>query len=82
MLTLAFRLSSSDSREVRVVVFNLLGQPVAQVLRPTRLKPGRYTLVWHGTDWRGKPVAEGRYVVEYRTGDDHVLAVVPWPQKR
>lgn len=78
MVTLGFTLSSKDPREVRVVVFNLLGQPLALPLRPTRLNPGRYTIIWDGRNWRGEPVRAGPYLVEYRAGESHAVGIIAW----
>ncbi|MGH7494602.1 MAG: S8 family serine peptidase [bacterium] len=46
--------------QVRVRVFNLLGQQVRELLNATR-PAGRYTVAWNGRDDRGGLVASGVY---------------------
>ena len=82
MVTLAFVLSSDGPCHVAVTAFTALGRPVAQPLRPTLLTRGRYALVWHGTDGRGEPVSEGRYIVEYRADENRAIRAVAWPMDR
>lgn len=43
---------------------------ITTVSSATRM-PGRYSLVWNGRDDRGRPVAQGTYVVNLETAREH-----------
>jgi len=50
----------------RVVVYNVLGQPV-QTLWSGPITPGLHHLVWNGLDTNGRGVASGVYIIRART---------------
>jgi hypothetical protein len=51
---------------VRVAVFNILGQPVATLLAG-RVEAGMHRVVWNGLDTQGRSVASGVYFVQMQT---------------
>jgi subtilisin family serine protease len=59
--------SLERAREVRLEVFNVLGQHVKTVASG-RYTPGRHTVIWDGTDESGHAVASGVYLSRL-TGD-------------
>ena len=66
-LTVSF--ASAKMAEVRLEIFNLMGQKVATVAH-TRMAPGQHDLVWEGTNDIGKPVVEGYYLYRLQVGDE------------
>lgn len=54
--------------EVKLVVYNVLGQAVKTLLQGTRAA-GDYTIIWDGTDQSGKPVPSGIYFYQFSCGD-------------
>ena len=61
--------SISKTAQVRVEVFDLLGQSV-RLLESARQQPGNYTVVWDGRDRAGRMQASGMYL--YRLHVDGV----------
>jgi aminopeptidase N len=57
---------TTQTGQVRVQVFNLLGQLV-KTLVDSREAPGYHVARWDGTDETGKPVASGVYFAELKT---------------
>jgi len=60
--------SLPERSQVRIEVFNLLGQKV-QTLVDTEMSAGSYTVSWDGTDGSGKPVATGVYLYRFQAGE-------------
>ena len=60
--------SLPQSVQVRVEVFNMLGQSVRTLLDSERLA-GRHTVAWDGTSDQGTPVASGVYIYRINAGD-------------
>ena len=54
--------------EVRIDIYNLLGQRVHRLLDERRA-PGLHKVSWTGTDDRGSPVSSGVYFYRLTTGD-------------
>ena len=54
--------------EVRIDVYNLLGQRVRRLLDERRA-PGMHKVSWSGTDGRGSPVSSGVYFYRLTTGE-------------
>ncbi len=61
-----FRLGAGG--QVRIDIFNLLGQRVRRLLDERRA-PGMHKVRWSGTDDRGSPVSSGVYFYRLTTGD-------------
>ena len=61
-----FRLGAGG--QVRIDIFNLLGQRVRRLLDERRA-PGLHKVRWSGTDDRGSPVSSGVYFYRLTTGD-------------
>ena len=62
--TIPYQLPGTD--QVRLEIFNLLGQRVATLLDEEQ-PAGRHAAVWNGTDGAGRPVASGIYLYRLRT---------------
>ena len=56
-----------ESGDVRLVVYNLLGQEVRSLVRET-MEAGFHTVVWDGKDELGKQVASGIYFYRLQAG--------------
>jgi hypothetical protein len=64
--TISYDLASAA--QVRVVIYNLLGQAV-RTLVDAKQKPGSYRVLWDGRDDRGASVPGGVYLVRLEAGD-------------
>jgi hypothetical protein len=53
---------------VSLVVFNVLGQQVRQLVDEAQL-PGEYVVIWDGVDETGCPVASGVYFYQFLAGE-------------
>jgi len=62
------RVALPEARQVRLSVFNLLGQEVRVLVEGFR-EPGTYTVRWDGKDRHGLEAAAGGYVVRLEAGD-------------
>jgi len=59
--TTEIRYSVSESVDLRLVVYNALGERI-RVLRDGRSRPGSYDVEWDGLDDRGREVGSGIYI--------------------
>jgi len=64
--TIKFSLKRNEF--VSLKIYNILGQEIKTLLRSYKEK-GIHTVVWDGTDSKGKPVASGLYFYRLRTGN-------------
>ena len=55
-----------EASDVRLVVYNLVGQPVSVLVNGFQ-NPSRYTLAWNGLSDAGLPVSSGIYVYRLET---------------
>ena len=55
--------------DVRIDIFNLMGETVATVVDEKSKKPGYYHSSWNSTNDLGVPVAAGIYIYQIRAGD-------------
>ena len=60
----------SQSNEIELVIFNLLGKEVKQLVSK-KVEPGKYKVVWNGKDNLGNEVSSGVYF--YRLKTEQVL---------
>jgi hypothetical protein len=60
------RFEVPEEAEVRLTIYNMLGQEV-QTLLSRRVDAGRYTVTWDGLDARGRAVGAGVYVYRLET---------------
>jgi len=56
------------SSEVRLVIYNLLGQEVRTLLN-SPIEAGRHQVVWNGTNDSGATVASGIYIYRFEAGE-------------
>ena len=63
--TIAFSLAKAD--KVEIVIYNLKGQKVKTLLSDNLLA-GNHSIVWDGTDDKGKTLSSGIYLVKMKTG--------------
>ena len=61
----------ADSRQVRLEIFNMLGQRVA-VLWDGEMAAGGHRLHWRGLDQEGRPVASGIYTYRLQSGEQRM----------
>ncbi len=64
--TISYDLASAA--QVRVMIYNLLGQAVRTLVN-AKQKPGSYRVLWDGRDDRGAAVPGGVYLVRLEAGD-------------
>ena len=66
----AFMLSASSQEDthIRIDIFNIRGQKV-RTLTDEAYAPGRYSVVWNGTDENGRFVGNGIYFYQMKTKD-------------
>jgi hypothetical protein len=57
-----------EASEVRLAVYNILGQEVVELIRAEH-QPGHYRIAWAGRDAAGRPVASGVYLVRMQAGN-------------
>lgn len=62
------RYQLSKDTEVKIEVFNLLGQRVSSLV-DTRQPAGYYSITWDGLDGSGRALASGVYVYRLQAGD-------------
>lgn len=60
--------SESANRQVRLVIYNLLGEKIATIINEP-LGAGKYTYKWRGTSQNGESVASGVYFYRLTVGD-------------
>jgi flagellar hook assembly protein FlgD len=52
-----------------MVIYNIIGQEVVRVLNNKVHAPGKYSIIWQGTNQHGKKVSAGVYLVHmYSSG--------------
>ena len=61
-----------ESQNVRITIFSLLGQEVAE-LANTVQSPGSYRVVWNGKDRQGKDVPSGIYLIRLQAGNTQLV---------
>ncbi len=64
---ISFEIRQTGQVPGELSVYNTLGQKVKTLLNRT-LVPGRYTVIWDGTDEQGQPVASGVYIYRLKVG--------------
>jgi hypothetical protein len=63
------RYDVADDSPVTMVIYNIIGQEVVRVLNNKVHAPGKYSIIWQGTNQYGKKVSAGVYLVHmYSTG--------------
>jgi hypothetical protein len=60
--------SGSANKQVRLVIYNLLGEKIATIINEP-LAAGKYTYKWRGTNQDGETVASGVYFYRLTVGD-------------
>lgn len=58
-----------QNSEVKLTIFNLLGQRIKTLVDEENQKAGRYSIQWDGKDEFGKAVASGVYFYRIKAGD-------------
>jgi hypothetical protein len=63
------RYDVADDSPVTMVIYNIMGQEVVRMLHNQPHAPGKYSIIWQGTNQYGKKVSAGVYLVHmYSTG--------------
>jgi hypothetical protein len=57
-----------EARDVRLMIFNVLGQKVRTLVNG-RMEPGYHNVVWNGRSEEGRAVASGVYIYRFEAGD-------------
>lgn len=65
--TISFDLVEENSNNVELVIYNMKGQKVKQLLN-SQLPAGKHSIVWNGDDDSGNPVSSGMYLYKMRSG--------------
>ena len=63
------RYDVADDAPVTMVIYNIIGQEVVRMLNNKVHAPGKYSIIWQGTNQYGKKVSAGVYLIHmYSTG--------------
>ena len=65
--TTKLRFDVADNSQVTMVVYNLMGQEVVQLLDNAFYEPGSYTMTWQALNKRGEQASAGMYLVRMTT---------------
>ncbi|MCK4695164.1 MAG: right-handed parallel beta-helix repeat-containing protein, partial [Candidatus Cloacimonetes bacterium] len=65
--TISFNISNEQNEQIELVVYNLKGQKVKQLVSD-QLSAGQHSVVWDGRDDNSKPVSSGIYFYKLRAG--------------
>ena len=68
--TTTIRYDLSKIADVRLTIYNVLGQQVVRLLDQKSQAPGLYTAIWNGLDESGHRVASGVYIYRLEIGND------------
>ena len=63
---IAFSLPRAE--DVTLIVYDIIGNKVIEILKNQRYEAGNWTITWDGNDSRGKQVASGLYFYTIRAG--------------
>ncbi|HPR17677.1 MAG TPA: carboxypeptidase regulatory-like domain-containing protein [Candidatus Cloacimonadota bacterium] len=64
--TISFKINNDQNEQVRIVVYNLKGQKVRQLVND-RLSAGVHSITWNGRDENDSAVASGLYLIKMNT---------------
>ena len=53
---------------MELIIYNILGQKVRTLVNQS-LEPGEHSIVWNGTDNKGRSVASGIYFYRMKAGN-------------
>jgi flagellar hook assembly protein FlgD len=67
--TISFNISNEQNEQIELVVYNLKGQKVKQLVSD-QLSTGQHSVVWNGKDNSGKSVSSGIYFYKLKTNED------------
>ena len=62
----SIRFALPEAANIRIVVYDLLGQQVTQLM-DNRFEPGNYQVVWDGRDASGREMPTGIYIARFLT---------------
>jgi hypothetical protein len=66
-----FQLANSDSRQIKLLIFNITGQKVKDLTNSIICQPGNsYSITWNGTDDNNQPLPSGIYIARLKSGND------------
>lgn len=63
------RFSLPEATNVRLEIYNVMGQRVKVLIRDELYNPGIHDVVWHGVNDYNMPVASGMYIYRLTAGD-------------
>ena len=66
--TTTISFSIKEKAPVELVIYNILGQKVRTLVNQS-LEPGEHSIVWNGTDNKGRSVASGIYFYRMKAGN-------------
>lgn len=66
--TTTISFSIKEKAPVELIIYNILGQKVRTLLNQP-LEPGEHSIVWNGTDNKGRSVASGIYFYRMKAGN-------------
>jgi hypothetical protein len=66
--TTTIRFSLPSASNVRLDIYNLLGQRIATLIDDDHLSAGRYEIMWDGRDASGREVSSGIYIYSITAG--------------
>jgi len=60
--------SIPQSEEINLIIYDILGNKVVEILKNEQFDAGKWTITWDGNDNRGNQVASGLYFYTIRAG--------------
>jgi flagellar hook assembly protein FlgD len=66
--TTTISFSIKEKTPVELIIYNILGQKVRTLVNQP-LEPGEHSIVWNGTDNKGRSVASGIYFYRMKAGN-------------
>ncbi len=67
---ISYTIANSQAVYTTLTVFNILGQKIKTLVSRMH-QPGRYTIIWDGTDSRDRQVTSGVYFYRIESGPEH-----------
>jgi hypothetical protein len=68
--TIDYQIKVSD--DVKMIVYNMLGQEIKTLVNDSQIAAGSYRVAWNGTDHLGKKVSNGIYLYRLQVGTESI----------
>ncbi len=58
----------NNREDITIDIYNIQGQKIKTIIRQKTQPPGKYQIIWNGTDKNGKEVIYGTYLIRLQAG--------------